>query len=46
MTSEDYKNWLVQDKKVGKKIIVLIKSIERDGMLEGIVKRTIHWLVE
>ncbi|MGV3141768.1 MULTISPECIES: hypothetical protein [Staphylococcus] len=27
-------------------MIVLIKSIERDGMLEGIVKRTIHWLVE
>lgn len=35
---ELYKNWQAQDKKIWKKINVLIKSIERDGMLDGIGK--------
>lgn len=35
---EDYKNWQTQDKKVWKKINQLIKSIDRDGMLDGIGK--------
>lgn len=32
---EDYKNWQVQDKKKLKKINSLIKSIDREGVLEG-----------
>lgn len=35
---EDYKNWQTQDKKVWEKINQLIKSIDRDGMLDGIGK--------
>lgn len=32
---EDYEYWLKQDKKLLKKINSLIKSIQRDGILEG-----------
>ena len=32
---EDYKYWQANDKKLLKKINSLIKSIERDGMLQG-----------
>ncbi|MBE0334784.1 Txe/YoeB family addiction module toxin [Staphylococcus epidermidis] len=32
---EDYKYWQTQDKKLLKKINSLIKSIQRDGILEG-----------
>ncbi|MCD8835055.1 Txe/YoeB family addiction module toxin [Staphylococcus arlettae] len=32
---EDYEYWLKQDKKLLKKINSLIKSIQRDGLLEG-----------
>lgn len=32
---DDYKHWQTQDKKLLKKINSLIKSIERDGLLEG-----------
>lgn len=35
---EDYKHWQSQDKKIVKRINDLIKSIERNGMLEGIGK--------
>lgn len=35
---EDYKGWQIQDRKTLKKINQLIKSIERDGVLEGIGK--------
>ena len=35
---EDYKEWQIQDRKTLKKINQLIKSIERDGVLEGIGK--------
>lgn len=32
---DDYEYWLKQDKKLLKKINSLIKSIQRDGLLEG-----------
>jgi len=35
---EDYKHWQTHDKKFVKRINNLIKSIQRDGMLEGIGK--------
>lgn len=35
---EDYKKWQTQDKKIWKKINQLIKSVERDGILDGIGK--------
>ena len=35
---EDYKEWLVIDKKIVKKINDLIKDIERNGLLNGIGK--------
>jgi len=35
---EDYKEWLVIDKKTVKKINELIKDIERNGVLNGIGK--------
>ncbi len=35
---EDYKEWLVTDKKIVKKINELIKDIERNGLLNGIGK--------
>lgn len=35
---DDYLYWQTQDKKTLKKINELIKSIERDGLLEGIGK--------
>jgi len=35
---EDYKEWLVVDKKTVKKINELIKDIERNGVLTGIGK--------
>ena len=35
---EEYKQWLVTDKKVVKKINELIKDIERNGVLNGIGK--------
>ena len=35
---EEYKQWLVTDKKVVKKINELIKDIDRNGVLNGIGK--------
>ena len=35
---EDYKEWLITDKKIVKKINELIKDIERNGLLNGIGK--------